>query len=140
MLILIDTSAFIEFLNRTGSVFDREITRLIEEDTEDIALANLTVTEVLQGIRDDGRFQITRDALLTFTILAPRGVESYVAAAELYRECRRQGLTVRSTIDLVIAQIALENDAVLLHNDRDFGAIGTACGLRTYLLASTPEA
>ncbi|HTP65696.1 MAG TPA: PIN domain-containing protein, partial [Geobacteraceae bacterium] len=69
---------------------------------------------------------------LTFPILSLKKPESFISAAELYRKCRRKGLTVRSTIDLLIAQIALESGASLLHNDHDFAALAQVCDISIY--------
>lgn len=128
-MIIIDASAFIEFLNRTGSRADTMIEQLIRNN-DDVALADITLTEILQGIRDDKEYQQVKSSLLTFPILSLKSAESYVSAAELYRKCRKKGLTVRSTVDLLIAQIAMEYQASLLHNDRDFDAIAQVCDLR----------
>lgn len=133
-MILIDTSAFIEFLNHTISPFDKELEHLISNE-EDLALADITITEILQGIKDDKEFNEIKKSLMAFPIYSLKGVDSYIAAAELYRRCRKKGLTVRSTIDLLIAQIALENDLILLHNDNDFESIAKVCSLKTYKLA-----
>ncbi len=130
-MILIDSSAFIEFLNRTGSPTGQVVERLIRDDAE-CAIADVVLTELLQGIRSDKEFRTVRDALLAFPILSLKGSESYVRAAELYRMCRTKGLTIRSTIDLFIAQIALENDTILLHNDRDFETIASVSTLKIY--------
>lgn len=130
-MILIDTSAFVEFLNRTGSRADRTVERLIIND-EDIALPDVALTEILQGIKDDREHAQVRQSLLTFDILSLKGAESYLAAAELYRKCRKTGLTVRNTIDLFVAQLALENKAHLVHRDRDFYAIASVCPLKIY--------
>jgi predicted nucleic acid-binding protein len=130
VLILIDASAFIEFLNRSGSREDILIERLIRNE-EGIALADITLTEILQGIKDDREYREVKASLLTFPLLSLlRGAQSHIAAAELYRKCRKKGLTVRSTVDLLIAQIALEHGLVLLHKDRDFDALAQVCELR----------
>ncbi len=130
-MILIDSSAFIEFLNRTGSPFDREIERLINED-EDLAVADIILTETLQGIKDDIEYREVKESLLSFPLYSMKGIDSYIAAAELYRKCRKKGFTVRSTVDLLIAQIAIENDLILMHNDKDFDAIANVSGLKVY--------
>ena len=128
-MILIDSSAFIEFLNRTGTPVALAVERLIRDDA-DCAITDLVLTEILQGIKNDIEFRMVRDALLAFPILPINSPDSFVQAAEIYRNCRKNGLTVRSTIDLLIAQIALENDAVLLHNNRDFEAIASVSKLK----------
>jgi predicted nucleic acid-binding protein len=130
-VILVDTSAFVEFLNRTGSAFDREIERLITEDA-DIAFADYCITEILQGIRDDSAYHEVKKSLLSFPALALQGTESYVSAANMYRKARKKGLTIRSTIDLFIAQIAIENNLPLLHKDRDFDTLADVCDLKLH--------
>lgn len=130
-MILIDTSAFIEFLNRTGSREDILIEQLIRND-DDIALADITLTEILQGIKTDREYRDVKASLLTFPLLSLESVESYMDAAELYRKWRKKGLTIRSTVDLLIAQIALERGATLLHNDHDFDALAQVCDLKIY--------
>lgn len=134
-MILIDTSALIEFLNHTSSPFDKEITSLIEND-DDVCLADIVVTEVLQGIKNEKEYSEIKDSILSFPIFSLKGIESYINAAELYRKCRKKGFTVRSTVDLLIAQIALENDLTLLHNDNDFLKIAKVSGLKIYNIRS----
>jgi predicted nucleic acid-binding protein len=131
-LILIDASAFIEFLNRTGNREDTLVEQLIINN-EDIVIADITLTEILQGIKPDLEYREVKASLLTFPILSLKSPDSYIAAADLYRKCRKRGLTIRSTIDILIAQIALEYGATLLHNDRDFEAIAQVCDIRIYV-------
>jgi len=105
------------------------VERLISANA-DVALAAISITEILQGIRIDQEYRQVKKALLSFPLLSLQGTESYVAAAELYRACRKKGLTIRGTIDLLIAQTAIENHAGLLHNDRDFDALARISGLK----------
>ena len=128
-MILIDASAFIEFLNRTGSREDTLIEQLIRNGG-DIAVADITLTEILQGIKTDREYRDVRASLMTFQLLSLNGAESYIAAAELYRKCRKKGLTIRSSVDLLIAQIAFENRMALLHNDPDFDALAQVCDIK----------
>ena len=130
-MVLIDASAFIEFLNRTGSRADKAVEQLIVND-EDVAIPDIALTEILQGIKDDHEYENIKQTLLTFDILSLKSTESYLAAADLYRQCRKKGLTIRGTIDLLVAQIALENKAQLLHKDRDFDTIARVCPLKIY--------
>lgn len=132
-MILIDTSAFIEFLNKTGSPFDRGIESLISKN-EDTAIADIVLTEVLQGIRDDKDYMEVKQSLLSFSVYSLKSVDSFIAAADLYRKCRKAGHTIRNTVDLLIAQIVLENDLTLLHNDRDFDTLADICNLKIYRL------
>lgn len=137
-MILIDSSAWIEFLNRTGRPADMGVERLLRSNA-DVALARISVTEILQGIRNDREFRKIRDLLTGFPVLDLKGPDSYVAAAELYRACRRKGLTIRSTVDLLIARTAIEHQAVLLHNDRDFVAIAQVADLKILNPDSLPK-
>lgn len=134
-MILLDTSAFIEFLNRTGSPADRAIEALITNNA-DVAIAEIVLTEVLQGIKNESEYRDVRASLLALPLLALKDHDSYIKAADLYRICRAKGLTIRSTIDLLIAQTALEHDAELLHNDRDFEAIASMSSLKLYRLTT----
>ena len=130
-MILIDTSAFIEFLNRTESREDRIVEQLIVDD-EEIAIPDISLTEILQGIRNDQEYAEVKTSLLTFPILSLKSADSYIAAADLYRKCRKKGATIRNTVDLLVAQMSLEYKATLLHNDRDFDAIAKVCDLKLY--------
>lgn len=132
-MILLDTSALIEFLNRSGSRHDTAIETLIANDA-DIAIAEITLTEVLQGIRNERDYREVSASLSTFPILSLKSHDSYIKAADLYRTCRAKGLTIRSTVDLLIAQTAIEHKAELLHNDRDFTAIASVASLKIYCL------
>jgi predicted nucleic acid-binding protein len=132
-MILLDTSALIEFLNRSGSRHDTKIEELFSNDA-DLALTDITLTEVLQGVRNEREYREVRESLLTFPVLSLKDHHSYIMAADLYRKCRAKGLTVRSTVDLLIAQTAIEHHAELLHNDRDFEAIASVSPLKLYRL------
>jgi predicted nucleic acid-binding protein len=135
VMILFDTSALIEFLNCTGSQHDKAVETLISNET-DIAIAEITLTEVLQGIRSERDYLEVRACLLTFPILSLNNNDSYIKAADIYRKCRAKGLTIRSTVDLLITQTAIEHNAELLHNDRDFEAIASVSSLRLFPLSA----
>ena len=130
-MILLDTSALIEFLNHTGSACDRSIEALVQSNA-DLAITEIILTEVLQGIRIEKDYREIRTCLLTFPFLSLKSSQSYIHAADMYRKCRSKGLTVRSTIDLLIAQVAIEHGAALLHNDRDFDALASVSSLNLF--------
>ncbi len=133
-MILLDTSALIEFLNHTDSPFDRAIENIILSSA-DAALTDIVLTEVLQGIRLERDYREIKESLLTFPVLSLKGPQSYIHAADIYRKCRAKGTTIRSTIDLLIAQAAIEYGAALLHNDRDFDAIASVSSLKIFHVA-----
>jgi predicted nucleic acid-binding protein len=128
-MILVDTSVWVDFLNAVDSPHSRALGRLIE-DEHDVAITEIILTEVLQGIRDDRAFRMMKTYLLDFPIYGPKGVETYLRAAQIYRDCRRQGRIVRKTVDCIIAAICIEHGLTLLHKDSDFDLIQECVGLR----------
>ena len=130
-MILVDTSVWIDFLNGANTREQHVLHRLIEEE-EDISITEIILTEILQGIKEDENFKRVKDYLLEFPIHIPNGTETYLKAAELYRDCRKKGKTVRKTVDCIIAAICIENGLTLLHKDSDFDLIGTCTGLKCY--------
>ncbi|MBI2864493.1 MAG: PIN domain nuclease [Chloroflexi bacterium] len=119
----------IDFLNGTDSPQHQSLRRLIEQD-EDVAITEIILTEILQGIREDRDFRKVKDSLLEFPVLKPSGVDTYVRAATVCRDCRKRGKTPRKTVDCVIAAICMENDLALLHIDHDFDIIAACTGLK----------
>jgi predicted nucleic acid-binding protein len=130
-MILADTSAWLDFLRGDNSPQRQTLHRLIEDD-RDVAITEIILAEILQGIRDDAEFKATRDYLFGFTILRPQGIETYLQAAQIYRNCRKKGRTVRKTADCIIAAICIENDLTLLHKDSDFKLIAECNGLKVF--------
>jgi len=119
-VLLVDSSVWINFLaGRTSKAVKYFREQL--EARETFALTELIYLEVLQGVREPNTAKKVSTYLRGQLLLAPRrGLQTYDAAADLYRRCRIAGVTVRSTIDCLIAQIAVEYGAVLLHSDRDY--------------------
>jgi len=119
-VLLVDSSVWIDFLaGRTTQAVKYFREQL--EARETFALTELIYLEVLQGVREPDTAKKVSTYLRGQLLLAPRrGLQTYDAAADLYRRCRIAGVTVRSTIDCLIAQIAVEYGAVLLHSDRDY--------------------
>jgi predicted nucleic acid-binding protein len=86
---------------------------------------------VLQGFGDEGLFRQARDAMLALPIVeSPMNEGLFVEAVSLFRTARRQGLTILSSTDCLIAACALRNDLEVLHRDRDFAAIARVSALR----------
>jgi predicted nucleic acid-binding protein len=128
-VILADTSVWVDFLRGEDSRQRRMLHRLIE-DEEDIAISEIIFTEILQGIKNDREFQAIKDYLLEFPMYRPKGIETYLHAVRIYRDCRKKGKTVRSTVDCIIAAICIENDLILLHKDNDFDLIQASTELQ----------
>jgi predicted nucleic acid-binding protein len=119
-LVLVDTSVWIDFLSkRPGSVAGR-LDKIIADGTP-FAITPIILQEILQGARSAGEFNRLLQNLLTQRFIYPADpVDSYTAAARIYARCRWAGITPRSAIDCLIAQISIENSAQLLHNDADY--------------------
>ena len=130
-MILVDTSVWVDFFRGAKSP-QREILRRLIEDEEDIAITEIILTEILQGIKYDRDFRRIKALLLDFPIFRPRGIETYLKAAQIYRGCRKKGVTVRKTIDCIIAAICIENNLTLLHHDRDFNLISSCTRLKCF--------
>ena len=120
--VLVDTSAWVDLINAHESPEAAALADLLAGD-DDICTCGVIVAEVLQGLRRPAGYARVRDSFADLTFLAPAGMDLYVRAAEIYRALRKRGLTVRSTVDCLIAAIAEENRCHLLHRDRDLARI-----------------
>jgi predicted nucleic acid-binding protein len=125
-VILVDTSAWVEFLRATGSATHYRVRDLLATD-EASATTEVVIMEVLAGARDEMHLERLRQLLLRCEVLPLRGLADYEAAAELYRRCRREGETIRAVTDCLIAVPTIRAGAEVLHLDRDFDVIAT-CG------------
>jgi len=128
-MIVVDTSVWVDFFRGTHSTQRRVLHRFIEEE-EDLALTEIILTEVLQGIPQDREFRRIREYLLEFPVYGARGLQTYLRAADIYRTCRRKGKTIRATVDGVIAAICIEHGLTLFHKDRDFDVIAECTSLQ----------
>jgi len=126
-VILVDTSVWIEALNgRLGR-------QIREEDLFEFVTCGPVVQEVLQGLRDDPRSDAFREAFRALPVLSdPLPLDLFLAAAEMYRQGRVKGYTIRSSTDCLIAVIAIENRVPVWYKDRDFEAISRFTSLRTH--------
>jgi len=117
-MLLVDSSIWIDAMNARIT----DATRYLEsrDDGEEIATTGIIFQEVLQGIRGEREFARMREVLWATLILEPRELSTYEVAAQLYRRARSEGFTVRKPNDCLIAALALEHGALLVHNDRDF--------------------
>lgn len=125
-MILIDTSAWVEFLRDTGSPACRRVDELLALD---IATCDPIRMEVLSGARDEQHLQQLR-RLLARAATLPTEPKDYEMAAALYRSCREQGRTVRKSIDCLIAAVAIRADLPVLHRDSGFDVLAQYTALR----------
>jgi predicted nucleic acid-binding protein len=130
---LIDTSVWVDYLRGEATPQIRTLKDLLSGE-EIVGIAPIILQEILQGADSAERFETWRKIFSGLFCYVPKDpVESHVAAARLYQDCRKAGKTPRSSNDCLIAQIAIENGLTLLHNDRDFNAIASVVSrLRLY--------
>lgn len=122
-MVLVDTSVLIEYLKGRRNPKTDFLDEILARDIP-FGISIFTYQEVLQGARDEREYKRLREYLDTQMIYyPPEGVETYEKSARLFFTLRRRGITVRGSIDMLIAVTAMENNLVLLHNDHDFDAI-----------------
>lgn len=128
-MIVVDSAVWIDYFNGAET---RE-TGLLDGilGAEPVIVGDLILAEVLQGFRDDRAFQRARRALDTLILEPMVGRDIALASARNFRALRARGVTVRKTVDMLIATFCMANGHHLLHADRDFDAIKDHLGLRT---------
>jgi predicted nucleic acid-binding protein len=131
VLILVDTSVWIEFFKGRNTPEALYISQAIENE-DDLCTCGPILQEVLQGIRTDADHSKTKEYLLSLVYL-PVGKALYLDAADIYRRARRRGETLRKPIDCVIAACAIRQSALLLERDNDFDAIARYAPLKLCL-------
>ncbi|MEA3078216.1 MAG: hypothetical protein QOF60_3124 [Actinomycetota bacterium] len=125
-MILLDTSAWVEFLRATGSPVCERVDGLLAGD---VFTCHPVRMEVLAGGRDETHVHNLR-RLLGRAVVLPTATTDYDDAAALYRTCRRNGETVRRTLDCLIAAVAIKAKVPVLHLDRDFDTLARHTPLR----------
>jgi predicted nucleic acid-binding protein len=119
-MILVDTSVLIGYFKGESGIAYDTFDGIIENGIP-FGISNNIYQEVLQGSRTEKEFNQLKEYLQTIPFYGmKKGTQSYEESAFKYYTCRKAGITIRSSIDLMIAQIAIENNLFLLHNDNDF--------------------
>jgi predicted nucleic acid-binding protein len=130
-LILVDSSVWIDYFKGMRNSQTDQLDNLLSR--EPLAIGDLILTEVLQGFSDDRAFREARRLLTALTVVELGGREIAIQAAQNFRELRKLGVTVRKTIDTIIATRCIEGQYELLHNDRDFDPFAKYLGLRVVI-------
>ena len=124
-VVLVDTSVWIEVFRKPAKVQLEDIV-----DFDDIVTCLPVIQEVLQGFGSEAAFLRARQSMLAFPIVeSPVERDVFLQAADLYRSGRRMGLTIRSSVDCLIAAFALRHQLEVLHCDRDFELIAKVAPL-----------
>ena len=129
-VLVVDSSVWIDHFNASAHPAAGTLNEMLLQGEVRIVVPDLVLFEVLRGFRHERDHRQARMLMESFDIEVVGGVELARLAAAHYRELRAQGVTVRSSIDVLVASFCIENDYALLHRDRDFLAFEHRRGLR----------
>ncbi len=122
-MILVDTSVLIDFFKGGKNDSAQKFRRVLERRIP-FGINSFIYQEILQGAKSEKEYELLKHCLMKRHFYHPKHpIDSFEKAARIYLDCRKKGITVRSTIDCIIAQTAIEHNLMLLHNDKDFEAI-----------------
>lgn len=132
-MIVVDTSVWID-LFRNAPTWQVDVLAESLEDDGPIALTDIVLTEILQGLSDDASAARVESHLVAHDVLVLEPLEDHRRAAHLYRTCRQRGVTIRRTLDCLIASVCIREDLPLLHADVDFDRLASHTELRVVAL------
>jgi predicted nucleic acid-binding protein len=133
-MLLVDTSVLIDYLRGLKNIITERFQYVLDNNIP-FGINSLIYQEILQGVKTEKDFNTVKKYLDTQRFYSLRNNrESYAAAARIYLKCRKRGITITSTVDCLIAQTALENNLLLLHNDADFDRMQVIVGLKVFKL------
>ncbi len=130
-MILVDSSVWIDYFNGAITLQTEKLEGLL--GSEPLLIGDLILVEVLQGFAADRDFEVATQLLTTLTVVEISGQEIAIQAARNFRALRRRGITVRKTIDALIATRCIEDGYRLLHCDHDFDPFVKYLGLRSVM-------
>ena len=117
-MIVVDSSVWIDYFTGKNTPPAEKLDSLLGEEL--VAIGDLILVEVLQGFRTDRDFRKARQLLLSLTVVNMLDTTIALKSAANFRTLRKKGITVRKTIDAIIATYCIENKLPLLHSDKDF--------------------
>ena len=130
-MIVVDSSVWVDYFNGVATPASDRLDEIL--DLEPIAVGDLILTEVLQGFRRDSDYRSARALLTSLTVVDMAGQNLAIKAADNFRSLRKRGVTVRKTVDMLIATCCIEKKLILLYSDRDFEPCREHLGLRSAL-------
>ena len=131
-MIFVDSSVLIDYFNGKNNWQVEKLDEIL--GNEIIVLGDYILVEVLQGFKKDKDFKTAKNVLSSFPCINILGEEIAVKSAINYRALRKKGITIRKTIDAIISTFCIENDLLLLHNDKDFLPFEKHLGLKSVSL------
>jgi predicted nucleic acid-binding protein len=131
-MILVDTSVFIDFFKGVNNKPANKFRGVLQQNIP-FGLTAYIFQEILQGAKSELEYTRLKKYLELQIFYHPKEpINSFSKAARIYFQCRKKGITIRSTIDCMIVQTAIEYDLFLLHNDKDFKAIKKVANIKEY--------
>lgn len=130
-MIVVDTSVWIDVLNGRQAEHVARFEQLLT-DGEPLALTEVIYTEILQGLRSEKEVDLVDGHLRAFPVLALQGIDDFRLAAELHRRARQKGVTVRRTLDCLIAAPCVRAGVPIFHNDQDFDRLAGCTELQVF--------
>ena len=131
-MLVVDSSVWIDFFADRSTAASEELERLLYDGRTRLVVPDLVLYEVLRGFRHERPMRQARQVLQTLSVEPCGGEDVALAAAGHYRHLRARGITVRSSIDVMVAAFCIERDYLLLHSARDYAAIAAHRGLRVW--------
>ncbi len=130
---IVDTSVWIDFFNGIQNRHTSFLTDAIESDKV-IFLHSIILMEILQGFKSDKDHAAVKDILLSYEFIMEDVIPDAIGASDLYRSLKKKGVTIRKSLDFLIAHAAIKNGLPLLHKDRDFDIIAKHTKLKVIAL------
>jgi predicted nucleic acid-binding protein len=129
-MILADTSVWIDYFNGTENKQTESLDRILSEQS--VIVGDIILTEILQGFDSNKEFNLAKQALDPLDCVQLGGKSLAIKAASNFRFLRSKGITIRKTVDMLVASWCIEHELELLHNDKDFDQIATQLPLQIY--------
>ncbi len=129
-MIFLDSTVLIDYFNGKDNWQVEILDSILGREL--VVIGDYVLTEVLQGFRNDKDYRKAKTILLSFPCFDIGGKEIALQSAKNYRFLRKKGVTVRKTIDTMIATFCIENNLILLHNDKDFDPFSKYLKLKVY--------
>lgn len=129
-MIFLDSTVLVDYFNGNDTWQVEILDTILGKEL--VVIGDYVLTEVLQGFRIDKEFQKAKTTLLSFPCYDIGGIAIAIRSAENYRYLRKKGITVRKTINVMIATFCIENGFLLLHNDIDFNPFEKHLNLKVY--------
>jgi len=134
-MIFVDSSVLIDYFNGKENWQVEKFDEILGKEI--LVIGDYILVEVLQGFRDDKDYETAKNVLNSFPCFSICGEEIAIKSANNYRILRKKGITIRKTIDIIIGTFCIENELILLHNDKDFFPLEKQLGLQSVILKSS---